>query len=222
MSNQTISITDSIYKYLCDNSLREDKNLSSLRAHTYRMEQRNMQISPEQGQFMQLLIKVLNAKNTIEVGVFTGYSSLCVALALPDDGKIVACDISTKYTNIAEKYWEDANVRNKIDLRIGPAIDTLKMLIDKGMSNTYDFSFIDADKINYDNYYEMCLQLMRPGGLIAIDNVLWSGKVLNKQKKSLDSETNSIKLFNDLVKKDKRLETVLLPIRDGLMICKKV
>ena len=196
MSNQTISITDSIYKYLCDNSLREDKNLSSLRAHTYRMEQRNMQISPEQGQFMQLLIKVLNAKNTIEVGVFTGYSSLCVALALPDDGKIVACDISTKYTNIAEKYWEDANVRNKIDLRIGPAIDTLKMLIDKGMSNTYDFSFIDADKINYDNYYEMCLQLMRPGGLIAIDNVLWSGDVADMRINDIDTESIRLSLIH--------------------------
>ena len=118
MSNQTISITDSIYKYLCENSLREDEVLSSLRAYTYRMEQRNMQISPEQGQFMQLLIKLMGAKNTIEIGVFPGYSSLCVALALPLDGKIIACDISTKYTDIAEKYWKDANVRDKIDLRI--------------------------------------------------------------------------------------------------------
>ena len=219
MSNQTISITDSIYKYLCDNSLREDKNLSSLRAHTYRMEQRNMQISPEQGQFMQLLIKIMNAKNTIEVGVFTGYSSLCVALALPDDGKIVACDISTKYTNIAEKYWEDANVRNKIDLRIGPAIDTLKILIDKGMSNTYDFSFIDADKINYDNYYEMCLQLMRPGGLIAIDNVLWSGDVADIRINDIDTE--SIRSLNKKLYKDSRVDISLLPIGDGLTLALK-
>ena len=219
MSNQTISITDSIYKYLCDNSLREDKNLSSLRAHTYRMEQRNMQISPEQGQFMQLLIKVLNAKNTIEVGVFTGYSSLCVALALPDDGKIVACDISTKYTDIAEKYWEDANVRNKIDLRIGPAIDTLKTLIDKGMSNTFDFSFIDADKINYDNYYEMCLQLLRPGGLIAIDNVLWSGDVADIRINDIDTE--SIRSLNKKLHKDSRVDISLLPIGDGLTLALK-
>ena len=219
MSNQTISITDSIYKYLCDNSLREDKNLSSLRAHTYRMEQRNMQISPEQGQFMQLLIKVLNAKNTIEVGVFTGYSSLCVALALPDNGKIIACDISTKYTDIAEKYWEDANVRNKIDLRIGPAIDTLKTLIDKGMSNTFDFSFIDADKINYDNYYEMCLQLLRPGGLIAIDNVLWSGDVADIRINDIDTE--SIRSLNKKLHKDSRVDISLLPIGDGLTLALK-
>ena len=219
MSNQTISITDSIYKYLCDNSLREDKNLSSLRAHTYRMEQRNMQISPEQGQFMQLLIKVLNAKNTIEVGVFTGYSSLCVALALPDNGKIIACDISTKYTDIAEKYWEDANVRNKIDLRIGPGIDTLKTLIDKGMSNTFDFSFIDADKINYDNYYEMCLQLLRPGGLIAIDNVLWSGDVADIRINDIDTE--SIRSLNKKLHKDSRVDISLLPIGDGLTLALK-
>ena len=219
MSNQTISITDSIYKYLCDNSLREDKNLSSLRAHTYRMEQRNMQISPEQGQFMQLLIKIMNAKNTIEVGVFTGYSSLCVALALPHDGKIIACDISTKYTDIAEKYWEDANVRNKIDLRIGPAIDTLKKLIDKGMSNTFDFSFIDADKINYDNYYEMCLQLLRPGGLIAIDNVLWSGDVADIRINDIDTE--SIRSLNKKLHKDSRVDISLLPIGDGLTLALK-
>ena len=219
MSNQTISITDSIYKYLCDNSLREDKNLSSLRAHTYRMEQRNMQISPEQGQFMQLLIKIMNAKNTIEVGVFTGYSSLCVALVLPHDGKIIACDISTKYTDIAEKYWEDANVINKIDLRIGPAIDTLKTLIDKGMSNTFDFSFIDADKINYDNYYEMCLQLLRPGGLIAIDNVLWSGDVADIRINDIDTE--SIRSLNKKLHKDSRVDISLLPIGDGLTLALK-
>ena len=219
MSNQTISITDSIYKYLCDNSLREDKNLSSLRAHTYRMEQRNMQISPEQGQFMQLLIKIMNVKNTIEVGVFTGYSSLCVALALPDNGKIIACDISTKYTDIAEKYWEDANVRNKIDLRIGPGIDTLKTLIDKGMSNTFDFSFIDADKINYDNYYEMCLQLLRPGGLIAIDNVLWSGDVADMHINDIDTE--SIRSLNKKLHKDSRVDISLLPIGDGLTLALK-
>ena len=219
MSNQTISITDPIYKYLCDNSLREDKYLSSLRAYTYRMEQRNMQISPEQGQFMQLLIKVMNAKNTIEIGVFTGYSSLCVALALPVDGKIIACDISTKYTDIAEKYWEDAKVRNKIDLKIGPAIDSLKKLIDKGMSNTFDFSFIDADKINYDNYYELSLQLLRPGGLIAIDNVLWSGDVVNKRINDIDTE--SIRSLNKKLHMDSRVDISLNPIGDGLTLALK-
>ena len=219
MSNQTISITDSIYKYLCENSLREDEVLSSLRAYTYRMEQRNMQISPEQGQFMQLLIKLMGAKNTIEIGVFTGYSSLCVALALPLDGKIIACDISTKYTDIAEKYWEDANVRDKIDLRIGPALDTLQKLIDKGLSNTFDFSFIDADKINYDNYYELSLKLLRPGGLIAIDNVLWSGDVVDERINDIDTE--SIRSLNKKIYIDKRVDISILPIGDGLTLALK-
>tara|TARA_B100001123_G_C15203535_1_gene984325 strand:- start:33 stop:695 length:663 start_codon:yes stop_codon:yes gene_type:complete len=219
MSNQTISITDSIYKYLCENSLREDEVLSSLRAYTYRMEQRNMQISPEQGQFMQLLIKLMGAKNTIEIGVFTGYSSLCVALALPLDGKIIACDISTKYTDIAEKYWKDANVRDKIDLRIGPALDTLQKLIDKGLSNTFDFSFIDADKINYDNYYELSLKLLRPGGLIAIDNVLWSGDVVDERINDIDTE--SIRSLNKKIYIDKRVDISILPIGDGLTLALK-
>ncbi len=219
MSNQTISITDSIYKYLCENSLREDEVLSSLRAYTYRMEQRNMQISPEQGQFMQLLIKLMGAKNTIEIGVFTGYSSLCVALALPLDGKIIACDISTKYTDIAEKYWKDANVRDKIDLRIGPALYTLQKLIDKGLSNTFDFSFIDADKINYDNYYELSLKLLRPGGLIAIDNVLWSGDVVDERINDIDTE--SIRSLNKKIYIDKRVDISILPIGDGLTLALK-
>ena len=219
MSNQTISITDSIYKYLCENSLREDEVLSSLRAYTYRMQQRNMQISPEQGQFMQLLIKLMGAKNTIEIGVFTGYSSLCVALALPLDGKIIACDISTKYTDIAKKYWKDANVRDKIDLRIGPALDTLQKLIDKGLSNTFDFSFIDADKINYDNYYELSLKLLRPGGLIAIDNVLWSGDVVDERINDIDTE--SIRSLNKKIYIDKRVDISILPIGDGLTLALK-
>ena len=138
---------------------------------------------------------------------------------MPHDGKIIACDISTKYTDIAEKYWEDANVINKIDLRIGPAIDTLKTLIDKGMSNTFDFSFIDADKINYDNYYEMCLQLLRPGGLIAIDNVLWSGDVADIRINDIDTE--SIRSLNKKLHKDSRVDISLLPIGDGLTLALK-
>jgi len=219
MSNQTISITDSIYKYLCENSLREDENLFSLRAHTYRMEQRNMQISPEQGQFMQLLIKLMGAKKTIEVGVFTGYSSLSVALALPENGKIIACDISTKYTDIAEKYWADAKVRKKINLKIGPAIDTLQKLIDNGLSNSFDFAFIDADKINYDNYYELCLKLLRPGGLIAVDNVLWSGDVVDERINDIDTE--SIRSLNKKLHSDSRVDISIVPIGDGLTLALK-
>ena len=183
------------------------------------MEQHNMQISPEQGQFMQLLIKLMGAKKTIEVGVFTGYSSLCVALALPVDGKIIACDISTKYTDIAEKYWKDAKVRNKIDLKIGPAINTLQQLIDNGLSNTFDFTFIDADKINYDNYYELCLKLLRPGGLIAIDNVLWSGDVVDERINDIDTE--SIRSLNKKLHIDSRVDISIVPIGDGLTLALK-
>ena len=178
-----------------------------------------MQISPEQGQFMQLLIKIMGAKKTIEVGVFTGYSSLCVALALPVDGKIIACDISTKYTDIAEKYWEDAKVRDKIDLNIGPAVDTLQKLIDNGLSNTFDFTFIDADKINYDNYYELCLKLLRPGGLIAIDNVLWSGDVVDERINDIDTE--SIRSLNKKLHIDSRVDISIVPIGDGLTLALK-
>ena len=166
MSNRTIAITESIYQYLCDHSLREDPILKDLRDHTYDMEERAMQIAPEQGQFMQMLVKLIGAKNTIEVGVFTGYSSLAIALALPEDGRIVACDVNPQYTSVAEKFWVSAGVREKIDLRIGPAKDTLLGLINGGFTGTFDFAFIDADKINYDHYYELCLQLIRPGGLI--------------------------------------------------------
>jgi caffeoyl-CoA O-methyltransferase len=168
---------------------------------------------------MQILVKLMGAKKTIEVGVFTGYSSLSVALALPVDGKIIACDISTKYTDIAEKFWMDANVREKIDLRIGPAIDTLQKLIDHGLSNSFDFTFIDADKINYDNYYELCLKLLRPGGLIAIDNVLWSGDVVDERINDIDTE--SIRSLNKKLHSDSRVDISILPIGDGLTLALK-
>ncbi len=219
MSNRTIAITESIYQYLCDHSLREDPILKDLRDHTYDMEERAMQIAPEQGQFMQMLVKLIGAKNTIEVGVFTGYSSLAIALALPEDGRIVACDVNPQYTSVAEKYWVSAGVREKIDLRIGPAKDTLSELINNGLTGTFDFAFIDADKVNYNHYYERCLELIRPGGLITVDNVLWGGAVSNDGINDVD--TNSIRALNDKLHQDERIELSLVPIGDGLTLAMK-
>jgi predicted O-methyltransferase YrrM len=219
MSNRTIAITESIYQYLCDHSVREDPILKELRDYTYDMEERAMQIAPEQGQFMQMLVKLIGAKNTIEVGVFTGYSSLAIALALPEDGRIVACDVNPQYTSVAEKFWVSAGVREKIDLRIGPAKDTLLGLINGGFTGTFDFAFIDADKINYDHYYELCLQLIRPGGLITVDNVLWGGAVSDDAINDVD--TNAIRALNDKLHQDKRIDLSLVPVGDGLTLAMK-
>ena len=219
MSNRTIAITESIYQYLCDHSLREDPILKDLRDHTYDMEERAMQIAPEQGQFMQMLVKLIGAKNTIEVGVFTGYSSLAIALALPEDGRIVACDVNPQYTSVAEKFWISAGVREKIDLSIGPAKNTLLELINAGLTGTFDFAFIDADKINYDHYYELCLQLIRPGGLITVDNVLWGGAVSDDTINDVD--TNSIRALNDKLHQDERIDLSLVPVGDGLTLAMK-
>ena len=219
MSNRTIAITESIYQYLCDHSLREDPILKDLRDHTYDMEERAMQIAPEQGQFMKMLVKLIGAKNTIEVGVFTGYSSLAIALALPEDGRIVACDVNPQYTSVAEKFWVSAGVREKIDLRIGPAKDTLLELINADLTGTFDFAFIDADKINYDHYYELCLQLIRPGGLITVDNVLWGGAVSDDTINDVD--TNSIRALNDKLHQDERIDLSLVPVGDGLTLAMK-
>ena len=220
MSNRTIEITESIYQYLCDHSLREDPILKDLRDHTYDMEERAMQIAPEQGQFMQMLVKLIGAKNTIEVGVFTGYSSLAIALELPEDGRIVACDVNPQYTSVAEKFWVSAGVRKKIDLRIGTDKDTLSELISHdGLANTFDFAFIDADKVNYEHYYELCLQLVRPGGLITIDNVLWGGAIADEN--IIDTDTNSIRILNDKLHMDERIDLSLVPIGDGLTLALK-
>ena len=219
MSNRTLAISESIYQYLCDHSLREDPILKELRDHTYDMEERAMQIAPEQGQFMQMLIKLIGAKNTIEVGVFTGYSSLAIALALPEDGRIVACDVNPQYTSVAEKFWVNAGVREKIDLRIGPARGTLSELISDGLTGNFDFAFIDADKVNYDHYYELCLQLIRPGGLITVDNVLWGGATADDSIN--DTDTTSIRALNDKLHRDERIDLSLVPIGDGLTLAMK-
>ncbi|MBD2440422.1 class I SAM-dependent methyltransferase [Nostoc sp. FACHB-110] len=219
MSKQTIGLDSQLYNYLLSVSLREPEVLQKLRYETANHPRGNMQISPEQGQFMRLLIQLLGAKKTLEVGVFTGYSSLSVALTLPADGKVVACDVSEEYTAIAGKYWHLAGVADKIDLRIAPAIETLDHLLATGQAGTFDFAFIDADKENYDGYYERCLQLIRPGGLIAIDNVLWSGDVANPQIQ--DESTQAIRGINQKLRDDERVNLSLIPIGDGLTLALK-
>lgn len=219
MSAQTIGLDKQLYDYLLTTSIREPEILWKLRQETANHPNGRMQISPEQGQFMRLLIQLLGAKKTLEVGVFTGYSSLSVALALPADGKIIACDVSEEFTAIARRYWQQAGVADKIDLRLAPAVLTLDALLADEQAETFDFAFIDADKENYDAYYERALQLVRPGGLIAIDNVLWSGKVANSQIQ--DQSTQAIRALNQKLHDDERVTLSLVPIGDGLTLALK-
>jgi predicted O-methyltransferase YrrM len=219
MSNQTLNLSAEVYQYLLDVSVREHPVLADLRQETMTLPMSQMQIAPEQGQFMALLVKLAGVRQALEVGVFTGYSALAVALALPDEGRLVACDIREEYTAIARRYWQQAGVDNKIDLRLGPAVDTLQHLIEAGGADTFDFAFIDADKSNYDTYYEQALMLVRPGGLIAIDNVLWSGRVADPSV--TDNRTNRIRTLNQKLHTDDRIDLSLVPIGDGLTLAWK-
>src|SRR5579872_6577226 len=203
MSNRTISMTDGLYDYLLKVSLREAPLLKRLRDETAAHPRATMQISPEQGQFMQLLARLMAARRCIEVGVFTGYSSLAVALALPADGHILACDVSEEFTAVARRYWKEAGVERKIELRLAPALETLDTCLKAGEAGSYDFAFIDADKTNYSGYYERILKLLRPGGLVTVDNVLWDGAVIDRQDKTED--TVAIRKFNESLHADKRV-----------------
>jgi predicted O-methyltransferase YrrM len=215
-----LTITEDLWEYMRRVTLREPDILRRLREETANHPQVNMQISPEQGQFMALLMHLIGARRTIEVGVFTGYSSLSVALALPEDGRIIACDVNEEWTSIARRYWRAAGVEHKIDLRLRPALETLDNLIATGQAGRFDFAFIDADKTNYAHYYERALVLVRSGGLIAIDNVLWSGKVLDESVK--DEDTKALRAFNEKVHGDDRVWLTMLAVRDGLTLaCKK-
>jgi caffeoyl-CoA O-methyltransferase len=219
MSSQHLELSGELWEYIGRVSLREPDVLRRLREETAPLPMARMQISPEQGQFMGLLMRLLGARLTLEVGVFTGYSSISVALALPADGKIIACDVSEEWTSIARRYWVEAGVSHKIDLRLRPAVETLDALLAKGRAGSFDFAFIDADKSNYLNYYERCLELLRPGGLIAVDNVLWHGSVIDPAKQ--DEDTLAIRRFNLLVSEDERVWVSLLPLSDGLTLAMK-
>ena len=216
---RNVTLTDTLYRYLVDHSVREPEVLRELREETAKLPMAGMQIGADQGQFMGLLAKIMDAKRCIEVGVFTGYSALAVALALPPDGRIVACDVSAEWTAIAHRYWKKAGVDDKIDLRLAPALQTLDHLIAQGEEGRYDFAFIDADKGNYLAYYERCLRLLRPGGLIAVDNTLWSGDVADPANTRPD--TVALRAFNDALHVDDRVDLAMLPLGDGLTLARK-
>ena len=219
MSNRSISLTDSLYDYLLSVSLRESELQRRLREETAKDPMARMQISPEQGQFMALLARLTGARRCIEVGVFTGYSSLAVALALPADGSIVACDVSEQWTSVARRYWAEAGVASRIDLRLAPALETLDLLLAAGGAGTFDLAFIDADKENYLGYYERVLRLLRPGGLAVADNTLWSGRVADPEVADVD--TVALRHFNEHLHRDDRVDLALLPVGDGLTLARK-
>lgn len=220
MSNKTLCITEELYNYMLTVSLREPDVLRELRHETALDEHANMQIAPEQGQFMALLVKMIGARKTLDIGVFTGYSSLCIGLTLPKDGRVVACDVNREWTDTAKRYWQKAGVADKIELRLAPARQTLEELLAEGAAASFDFAFIDADKISYDQYYEYCLKLIRPGGLIAIDNVLWDGAVADETVD--DPDTMAIRDLNKKIHSDSRVEISLVPIADGLTLTRKI
>ena len=213
------SFDEPIYKYLVKTSVRETDVARRLREETQQLPMAQMQIGPDQGQFLQLLVQLIQAKKTLEVGVFTGYSALWVAAALPEEGKIVACDVSEEYTAVARRYWKEAGVDHKIDLRLRPALETLDELLAQGGASTFDFAFIDADKSNYDNYYERALQLIRTGGLIAVDNTIWSGRVADPNES--DTDTVAIRKLNEKLHRDERVALSMLTVGDGLTLAMK-
>jgi caffeoyl-CoA O-methyltransferase len=211
---------DDLHEYVLGVSLREPEVLRALREETASHPRASMQISPEQGQLMGLLVRAIGARTAIEVGVFTGYSSIAVALALPDDGRLVACDRSEEYTAVARRYWREAGVEHKIDLRLAPALETLDGLIADGRAGEFDFAFIDADKEAYQDYFERLLELVRPGGFVTVDNVLWSGRVVDPGHDD-DPDTIAIRRFNERLRDDPRVEISMVPIGDGLTIAMK-
>lgn len=219
MSLKFLTLDSKLYGYLLNQSLREPSVLAQLRQETAQHPMAQMQVAPEEGQFLAFLVELIHAKKVLEIGVFTGYSSLAIALALPPGGRIVACDVNEAYTAIAKKYWRLAGVADRIELRIAPAADTLAQLLDNGEADSFDFAFIDADKSSYNTYYEMGLRLVRPGGLIAIDNVLWSGKVADPE--CLDTRTKHLRDLNQKIHRDERVFISLLPIADGLTLARK-
>jgi predicted O-methyltransferase YrrM len=220
MSNRTIGLSDAVYDYLLRKSLREPELLRRLREETARLtEWASMQIAPEQGQFMALLVRLIGARRAIEIGTFTGYSALAVALAMPEDGRLLCCDVSKEFTDMARRYWAEGGVASRIELRLQPALKTLDELLAGGAAGSFDFAFIDADKSNYDGYYERALALLRPGGLLAIDNVLWSGAVADPAAD--DPSTTAIRRLNDKIHADRRVAISLVPIGDGLTLARK-
>jgi len=220
MASSTLFLNDQTYDYLRSVSLREPEMMAALRAETAEQELAVMQITPEQGQFMAMLVRLIHATRILEIGTFTGYSALAMAQAMPRGGRLVACDISEEWTSIAQRYWDEAGVADRIELRLAPALETLDRLLAEGQTDGFDLAFIDADKVNYSNYYERCLKLLRPGGLIMVDNVLWGGSVAEESNQEPD--TCAIRSFNAAVKADPRVDISMVPIGDGLTLLRKL
>jgi len=214
-----LPLDDRLYAYVLEHSGREPDVMRELREETSRMEHAGMQIGFDQARLMALLVKLTGARRCIEVGVFTGYSALAVALALPAGGRIVACDVSEEWTAVARRYWQKAGVADRIELRLGPAVETLDAMRARGESGRFDFAFIDADKSSYGDYYEKCLELLRPGGLIAIDNTLWSGEVADRAKQGRD--TRALRALNDTLAADDRVDVAMLTVGDGVTLARK-
>jgi predicted O-methyltransferase YrrM len=212
-------LPDEVERYVGEVITKETPLQKRLRAETAKLPMAMMQIGPDQGALLALLVRLIGAKRTLEIGTFTGYSALTVAQALPEGGKVIACDISEEWTAIARRYWREAGLDDRIELRLGPAAETLKALLQAGGAGSFDFAFIDADKSGYDTYYELCLQLIRPNGLIAIDNVLWSGAVLDPKKR--DADTEALRALNLKIRDDARVDSALLTVGDGLMLARK-
>ena len=219
MSRTSFGLDDALSDYLRTMGGREDKDLAALREATATHPRAGMQIAPEQGQFLMLLMELTGAKRTLEVGTFTGYSAMCVAKAMGPEGRVVALDISKEFTDLARQAWDKAGVADRIDLRIAPALDSLKAMVAAGEAGRYDFAFIDADKENYDAYYEQCLVLVRAGGLIGIDNVLWSGRVIEMEDSS--ASTVALRALNKKIAADARVTLSMVPIGDGLSLARK-
>ncbi len=219
MAGRLLPLTDALFAYVLAHTGAEHPVLAELRAATAGMPHAGMQIAHDQARLMALLVRLMDARHTIEIGVFTGYSALAVALALPDDGRIVACDVSEEWTAMARRYWERAGVAHKVDLRLAPALATLDALLVEGHAGRFDFAFIDADKANYPGYYERSLALLRTGGLVAVDNTLWSGRVIDSSDRSADTE--AIRAFNERLQRDDRIDLALLTVGDGLTLARK-
>jgi caffeoyl-CoA O-methyltransferase len=216
---KAIGLDSSLYDYVLSVSLREPEVLRALREETAQHPRGVMQVAPDQGQFLGFLVNLIGVRKALEIGVFTGYSSLSIALALPPEGQLVACDVSAEYTAIARRYWEKAGVADKVNLRIAPALETLDRLITEGESDSFDLAFIDADKENYQNYFERSLQLVRPGGLIVVDNVLWSGSVADPSKQ--EATTQALRQFNKALHTDERVTLSMIPMADGITLAIK-
>ena len=219
MSTRTLQLDNRLYEYLLRVSLRESDVMRRLREETAKMPFAGLQVSPEQGQFMSFLVEALGVVNALEVGVFTGYSSLAVATALPENGRLVACDVNDDWTRIARRYWREAGVEHKVELRLGSGVETLEALSREGKDGTFDFAFIDADKESYVDYYERCLSLVRRGGVIAFDNVLWNGAVADPSEQG--TATVALRRLNDLLTNDARVTLAMLPIGDGLTLVRR-